>query len=391
MKLAVSIVIVLATVSTAHADCPATAANCMLHEEGVVLLSQSKFAEAAAKFKASIAAGPTARSYLGYSQALEGDGRLALAYEAMLAAQQLSNDEVAKAGGDVEVTSRAERIKYKLAELKTKVGFAWLRLPDGVPAQRLVSVQRKDESDIPLPLTRLVPVAPHQELTASLNDGTRISFIADIAPGSTAAVVIPINGQRLNTTTQRQPPPPSGNTLPGPPGPPRPVGSVYAPPTPPEVPLPTMSFGMDIGFIAPGFNQFESGAGIYAYYEHKISNGLMLDIHVGYLYHPPITPTGVGMTFSSNEGLIVAGIRTQSHSALYGLVQAGALIYQQDISSPSDDETFSFTYPTFVVGGGLRSGGFHLEAAVVYSINVGSDVDLPVRFMGTVGIDFARH
>jgi hypothetical protein len=390
MKLAVSFVIVLIAASTARADCPANAANCLLHEEGVVLLSQSKFPEAAEKFKASIAAGPTARSYLGYSQALEGAGRIALAYEAMLAAQQLSNDEVAKSGGDVEVTSRAERIKYKLAEQKTKVGFAWLRLPDGVPPQRLVSVQRKDESDIPSPLTRLVPVAPHQELTASLNDGTRISFIADIAPGSTAAVVIPINGQRINTTTQRPPPGPVGTPLP-PPGQ-RPVGSVYAPPTQlPEVPLPSMSFGMDVGFIAPGFDQFESGVGIYAYYEHKIANGLMLDIHVGYLYHPPITPMAVEMTFSSNEGLIVGGIRTQSHSALYGIAQAGVLLYQQDISTPAGDTTFSYTYPTLVAGGGLRSGGFHLEAAVVYAINVGSDVDLPVRFMGTIGIDFARH
>ena len=385
MKLAVSIALVLATVSTSRADCPERAANCLLHEEGVVLLSQSKFAEAAAKFKASIAAGPTARSYLGYSQALEGDGRIALAYEAMLAAQQLSNDEVAKAGGDVDVTSRAERIKYKLAEQKTKVGFAWLRMPEGVLPQRLVSVQRKDESDIPSPLTRLVPVAPHQEMTASLNDGTRISFIADVAPGSTAAVVIPINGQRINS----MPPAPSGPNRPL--VAPRPVGAAYAAPTPPEVPLPTMSFGMDVGFIAPGFNQFESGVGVYAYYERKIANGLMLDLHVGYLYHPPVTPIDVEMTFSSNEGLLVGGIRTQSHSALYGIAQAGVLLYQQDISTPSGDTTFSYTYPTFVVGGGLRTGGFHVEAAVVYSINVGSDVDLPVRFMGTIGFDFARH
>ncbi|HEV7553853.1 MAG TPA: hypothetical protein VGO00_00275 [Kofleriaceae bacterium] len=385
MKLAVSIAIVLATVSSARADCPERAANCLLHEEGVVLLSQSKFAEAAAKFRASIAAAPTARSYLGYSQALEGDGRIALAYEAMLAAQQLSNDEVAKAGSDVDVTSRAERIKYKLAEQKTKVGFAWLRLPDGVPAQRLVAVQRKDESDIPSPLTRLVPVAPHQEMTASLNDGTRISFVADIAPGGTAAVVIPINGQRVAASAQGPVRAPVGYTLPN-------VRSVYAPPTEtPEVPLPTMSFGMDVGFIAPGFDQFESGVGIYAYYERQIAHGLMIDVHVGYLYHPPITPVDVEMTFSSNEGLIVAGIRTQSHSALYGLVQAGALIYAQDISTPSGDTTFSYTYPTFVVGGGLRTGGFHLEAAVVYAINAGSDVDLPVRFMGTIGFDFARH
>src|SRR5262249_19037090 len=160
------------------------------------------------------------------------------------------------------------------------------------------------------------------------------------------------------------------------PGPPRPTPiGVYTPLPAPEKPLPTMAFGLDVGFIAPAVGQFTSGAGIYAYYERRISDGLMLDIHAGYLYHPPNTPFDATTTFSSNEGLIVAGVRTLSHSAVYGLAQLGTLIYQQDESMPGDDVSFSGAFPVFVVGGGLRTGRLHIEAVAVYAISTSSDVD----------------
>jgi hypothetical protein len=386
MNRVASLAILLASLSTARADCPDRAASCMLHEEGVVLLSSSRFAEAAAKFKASIAAGPSARSYLGYSQALEGDGRIALAYEAMLAAKQLSDDELARNPNDVDIQSRNERIKYKLAELQTKIGLAWLRLPDGVPPQRLVSVQRKDESDVPAPLTHLVPVAPHQEMTAHLNDGTKVEFVADVAPGSTAAVVIPIGGGRVASGGTPPPPPPGGGVRPGGGN----LGVVQPPPPPPEVPLPSMSLGMDVGFLVPNNGGLAAGVGIFGFWEKKVSSGLMLDFHVGYLHHPTSIDVN-GNSSTADEGILLAGIRTQSHSALYGIAQGGVTIYSQDITDSTGDTTFSNTYPTLVLGGGLRTGGFHLEGVLVYAVNTGSAIDLPLRFMLTLGIDFVRH
>ena len=83
------------------ADCPENTprAACMLHEEAVALFTSGKYEEAATKFRAAIAAAPSARSYLGYSQAVEGQGKIALAYETMLVAQRLSNDEMSASGG----------------------------------------------------------------------------------------------------------------------------------------------------------------------------------------------------------------------------------------------------------------------------------------------------
>jgi hypothetical protein len=168
---------VCATARLAHADCPAGAPQvaCVLHEEGVALLTAQRYDEAATKFRAAIAAGPSARSYLGYSQAVEGQGKLALAYETMLVAKRLSDEEMAGAGAkDPANIGRAERIKYKLGELGGRIGFVWLRLPEGVPPQRLVSIHREGEGDLPSPLGRWVTVAPNQVLIAALDDGTEL-------------------------------------------------------------------------------------------------------------------------------------------------------------------------------------------------------------------------
>ena len=99
----------------------------------------------------------------------------------MLVAQKLSNEELARPGGpqDTAVVGRAERIKYKLAELGAKISYAWLRLPEGVPARRLVSVYREGEGDLPSPIGRWVVVAPNRQvLYGPLDDGQRLSVIA---------------------------------------------------------------------------------------------------------------------------------------------------------------------------------------------------------------------
>jgi hypothetical protein len=376
---AVAIAVILAA-APAAAECPDHAANCVLHEEGVALLVAGKYGEAVVKFKASISAGATARAYLGYAQALEGDGKVAQAYEAMVVAAQMSADEVAKSPYDVDVKARAERIKYKQAELQTKVGFAWLRLPDGVPPQRLVSVHRKDESDIPSPLTHLVPVAPRQELTAHLSDGTKLDFVADVAPGSTAAVVIPVAGQRVAT----------GGAQPGLVGTTPPAGGVYQPlPPPPEPPLTETSFGLSAGFIVPGITDMSEGYGIFAYYERRITTGLMFTITSGYIYHP--TKTNINNAdISGNEAFGMLGLRTQRRGALYGLAGAGVTVLARN-DSPSGMTSSTYGYPAVELGGGLRWGSFRIQMSLDYAINVSSGDDIPLRLMLTAGLDLYRR
>jgi hypothetical protein len=380
----VAIAAILAVAAPAAAECPDRAASCMLHEEGVALLVAGKYGEAVGKFKASIAAGATARAYLGYAQALEGDGKVAQAYEAMVVAAQMSADEIAKTPNDVDVKARAERIKYKQAELQTKVGFAWLRLPDGVPPQRLVSVQRKDESDIPSPLTHLVPVAPRQELTAHMSDGTKINFIADVAPGSTAAVVIPVRGQRVATGGTQ---PGVGGPQPGLGGAVPPAGGVYQPlPPPPEPPLTQTSIGLAVGFIVPGIEDMSEGYSILGYYEQAVSAGLMLSVHGGYIHHP--TKPGVTGDITGGEIFGVAGLRTRRRGALYGLAAAGFTVLARVDSSGMTDSTYG--YPAVELGGGLRWGSFRVQASLDYAINVGGGGDIPLRFMMTAGYDLYR-
>jgi hypothetical protein len=376
---ALAIAFAVAAAGRAAAECPDRAANCVLHEEGVALLVAGKYAEAVVKFKASIAAGASARAYLGYAQALEGDGKIAQAYEAMAISAQMSADELAKTPNDVDVKARAERIKYKQAELQTKIGFAWLRLPDGVPTQRLVAVHRKDESDIPSPLTHLVAVAPHQELTARLSDGTKLDFTADVAPGSTAAVVIPVAGQRVAT----------GGVQPGLVGMAPPAGGIYQPlPPPPEPPLTSLSIGFAVGFIVPGITDMAEGYSILGYYEQRVSDGLMLSVHGGYIHHP--TKLGMsGTDITGGEIFGVAGLRTRRRGALYGLAAAGFTVLARRDSTGATDSTYG--YPALELGGGLRWGSFRIQASLDYAINVAGGDDIPLRFMMTAGYDLYRR
>jgi hypothetical protein len=206
------VLFVLIAVGAARANCPDQRASCVLHEEGVTLLLENKHQLAAAKFAAAIAAEPSARSYLGYAQAVEALGQIALAYDTMVKAQQLSQAEVKSSGGNNgEINARAERIKYKLGELRAKIGFAWLRLPEGVQPQRVVSVQREGEGQLPTPFTQWTAVAPgKQVLIATIDDGTKLTVVAQVAAGTQGVVVIPVVGGRTQapvTRTAGMPPP----------------------------------------------------------------------------------------------------------------------------------------------------------------------------------------
>jgi len=177
----------------ARADCTDSDVGCMLQEEARALFAAGRFDDAAAKFKASIAAQPSARAYLGYAQAVEALGKPAFGYEMILEAQRLSDQEVRSTPDDVDVQGRAERIKYKVAELRAKIAVTRLLLPPSVSPDQLLSVHRKDEGDLIDPLNHTIAVAASsQAMTATLRDGRVIEFTATIAAGDEGPTLIPV-------------------------------------------------------------------------------------------------------------------------------------------------------------------------------------------------------
>lgn len=386
VRLALAALIVAFAAAPANAACPDRRASCILHEEGVALFLGGKHKEAAAKFAAAIAAEPTARSYLGYAQAVEALGQIALAYDTMVNAQRLSKAEIQSTGGkDVDVNARAERIKYKLGELRAKIGFVWLRVPDGVPPQRVVSVQRQGEGDLAQPLTQWTAVAPgRQVLIAKLDDGSKLEVVAEVAAGSQGVVVIPIPA-RARPFRGRPAGPPMG---------------VYMPPMPkPEPPIKTyFAFGASV--LAPGPRVSElggdrasSGTGFSAFYERRIGSAIGLATRLEYLFHGETE----GDIFSNNDNTVsgweliaMAGLRTMSSRTIHGRVTAGFTVYNQSIQGPVLDEEFARLYPALELGGGLHLGRLRLQMGLMFTASPGAEVKLGTRFMGTAAIDLYR-
>lgn len=382
--------------SPAHADCPVgqTPASCTLHEEAVELFTSGKYEQAAIKFRAAIAAGATARSYLGYSQSVEGQGKIALAYETMLVAQRLSKEEMATRGTDPEIIGRSERIKYKLGELGAKVAYVWLRLPAGIPPQRVVSVFRAGEGDLPAPIGRWIIVAPdRQVLYASLDDGSRIELVATIAPGAQGTLVIPIAA----------PAPPRPQIRPSPPRPQppagRPIQQLYKKKPAKPVPNPAnVVFALDGTMLLPNVGNVSAGVGFGGLYERKLARRLAATVRAGIVFHPEETYDELGAaTFSAREGVFLAGVRTRSKLPVYAGFEAGALVYSQTAThlAPGEftptEEDYSHVYPALALGGGVRLGKAHLEMGLVYAINAGADVDMGLRFMTTLGVDLVKR
>jgi hypothetical protein len=391
----------LAAARVAAADCPQgqTAASCALHDEGVAAFTAGKYDDAATKFRAAIAAGPTARSYLGYSQSVEGQGKIALAYETMLVAQKLSNEEMAKPGAssDATLVGRAERIKYKLAELGAKIAYVWLRLPEGVAQSRVVSVFREGEGDLASPIGRWIVVAPNKQVMyATLDDGSRVQVVAGVAAGSQGTVVIPI------VATQR------------PAVQPVPVQQPFVPPTPivqppreepfdkkPSPNPPNIVFALDAAFIArdAGDNgEIGLGLGFGAIFEKKLNKRIALVGRAALVFHPSREAEVSALETSSTnatEGLILVGGRTRSKLPLYGAIEAGVLIFNSrtvvSLPGTEDRETdYAHTYPAVLIGGGVRLGKVHLEVGALAVANTG-DFDLPARFFATFGVDLLRR
>lgn len=199
---ALAAVVVLAGVRTAAADCPPSDVVCVLQKEGTDALVAKDFSTARTKFDASIATQPSARAYLGRAQAVAGLDDPAGAYEAILEAKRLSDAEVAATPRDASLKARSERIKYLMGDYRAKVGLLHLRVPEAIPASRIVSVQRKGEGNIDDPLNRAIPVAPDEQLmTAYLDDGSKLEWTVEIQAGGEATVVVPIKAKPVATAS----------------------------------------------------------------------------------------------------------------------------------------------------------------------------------------------
>lgn len=383
----------------AFADCPPgqTPASCALHDEGVAAFTANKYEEAATKFRAAIAAGATARSYLGYSQAVEGQGKIALAYETMLVAQKLSNDELATPNGksDAAIVGRAERIKYKLAELGAKIAYVWLRLPEGVSIRRLVSVYREGEGDLQQPIGRWIVVAPNKQvLFATLDDGKRLEVTAQIAPGSQGTLIIPVPAVQ-----QQQPVQQPVQTQPL-----QPVQQPYIPPSlvddqpPRPSPNPPKTvFAVDAAFVMRNDDNVGPGLGFGALFERKLAKPLALTGRLALLFHPSQTDdvsTVEIVSTSVTETVFMIGARTRSKLPLYASLEVGAVNYSRTdtftTATVDTEDEYRHTYPATMLGGGVRLGKVHFEAYVLAVVNNG-DFDVPARFFATFGVDLYRN
>jgi hypothetical protein len=391
--------------SIARAECPSgQQAACVLHEEGVALLTSGRFEEAATKFRAAIAAAPSARSYLGYSQAVEGQGKIALAYETMLVAKRMSDEEVAANGKDAGVIGRAERIKYKLGELGGRVGFVWLRMPGSVPPQRLVAVHREGEGDLPQPLGRWITVAPDRQiLIASLDDGSEVQVVAKVAAGAQSNLVLPIPA---GAQPQPQPQPqvqPRPQPEPLPPGVPRPrpLASLYDKPPPgPPPPLPSSVLALGMSILAPGpelpMVSLGPGIGAFALYERRVSKTLGLVARFDYVGHYS-SDFDFQTSASGSEVLLMAGVRTMTRT-LHARLETGVTVSSIEATiipgpggPPPSSISTTDVYPVFGVSAGLSLGRVRLHGGILYTANSDSDApEIPVRVMFALGVDLWR-
>jgi hypothetical protein len=391
-----TILCILLAAKVASAACPDKRASCVLHEEGVALFLEKNYEEAAKKFAAAIAAEPTARSYLGYAQAVEALNQIALAYDTMVAAQRLSAAEVQANPKDAEVSSRQERIKYKLGELRAKIGFVWLRVPPGVPPQRVVAVKREGEGDLAQPLTQWTAVSPgRQVLIAQIDDGTKLEVVAEVAAGSQGVVVIPIRGG--NPNPNRNPgfqPNPGGG---------RPLAQLYVPA--PKIVTPDYSAYFSVGLsILVGDPERDNqsaggssggGSGFTVLYEKKLASSMGLTTRAEYMFHSEKEDFNNNINVSGSEALFLVGARTFGSKTLHGRAGVGVSLYSESVKNNFGvdlDTGFTRAYGVFELGGGLNLGRVRFQMGVLFATGPG-DPDIPslgTRFMGTFAIDLYR-
>jgi hypothetical protein len=371
--------LVLALAGVARGDCPDSKASCVLQREATERLLAGDYAAAAERFRASIASEPSARAYLGYAQAVEGLGDLGLAYEMMIAAQRFSADELRATPDDVEASSRAERIKYKLAELTAKVGFVRVQLPAGADPGAVVSIQRNG-TEVRDPYTRSIPVVPHQTLVVALRD-RRLEVRADVDAGADATLVIPLAAPEPGAPPQLPPQLPV----------------VIAPEIAPAEPPLSFAVGLDAIAAIPNVGNVAWGYGAAVRVERRISTSWALSARTGFLFHPTTHFAEQNIDFTGYEGLALVGFRSSSRSKVHALFELGTVVYDEQASAPAGNNQpalmhdYVHPYPAIAAGLAMRIGHVDLEAAVLYAPAFGADIDLPVRVTFTIGYDLVHQ
>lgn len=373
---------------TAAADCPTQAANCLLHEEGVALLDARKFDEAATKFEASLVAGETARAALGYATALEGTGKLGLAYDAILEADRLSAWEVRGAPKDVDLHARAERIKYVLGELRSRIGIVRVQLPATVAPGQLAAVQRegRDVRDPRLPFA----VTPGEDIIVVLRNGARYSGPTLVGAGGQSVWVVPLGGGPGVTVT------PGATPLPA-----TPVGAAPRPAVPDEAPVNHARVGLAFAVLPAGQEQGNTAYGLVAHGGIPLNPRFSLMAHLAYLPHEGFqTFDTPAQEFSGYELAAYVGGTMSLAGPIYLAADLGALTWSETSTvslapgSPASTQTDDRWYLVYAVGAGLHIGHFDARlgvegpfASLGHSLG-GSEPALAVRTMVSIGADF---
>lgn len=372
-KLAGAVLACLVAASSAWADCPEATAVCTLQAEGAKLLLAGQFAEAAERFKASIAVAPTARAYLGYAQALEGLGKLPFAHDTMVTARTLSDAEVQTSKGrDVGVTSRAERIKYKLAQLVAKVGRVRLQLPEGVARERVLSVQRKGEADLEQPFDRAIAVtADHQVLVASLRGGGKVELVVEIAAGEQGLAVIPVPAAHDPEATAA--PTERGGSRP------TAANSRWTPP-------PRAAVELGAALVVPNVGSAGEGYAIGGGGALRIARPLAVTASARFIGHPATHYDDPGLDVSATELVGLVGLRTSSIAAMFGTLEAGAVQYTETDRSlasggiPASMGSYTTIAPVLAAGAGISLGRIDVRANALWVGTTSEDLHIPLRF-----------
>jgi hypothetical protein len=221
-----------------------------------------------------------------------------------------------------------------------------------------------------------VTVAPDQQaLIASLDDGTQLEVVAKVASGGQSSLVLPI--------------PASAQQRPGAPADAPPGG---APP-----PLPTASLAIGISLLAPGPDvtvldeSLASGLGLFALFERRVARPLGLVLRADYVWHPASDDFEV--SYSGAELMLLAGLRTMTRT-VHARLEAGVTILATTLDEGLGPASQTGAYPVIGLGGGLQLGRVRLGASLLYTANVdGGDygVEIPLRFMGVLGVDLWRR
>jgi len=299
----------------------------------------------------------------------------------MIAAQRFSADELRATPDEVEASSRAERIKYKLAELTAKVGFVRVQLPAGADPGAVASIQRNG-TEVRDPYTRSIPVVPHQTLVVALRDRRRLELRADVEAGAEATLEI-----SLAQPEPGAPPPQLTAQLP----------VMIAPEIAPAEPPPSLAIGLDAIAAIPNVGNVASGYGAAFRLERKISTSWALSARAGFLFHPTTHFAEQNVDFTGYEGVALAGFRSSSRGKIHALFELGTVIYDEQASAPAGSgqpalmHDYVHPYPAVAAGLAMRIGRVDREAAVLYAPAFGADIDLPVRVTFAVGYDLVQQ